>query len=157
MLQSILGHRMADSGQKSDAGVEGGDPDAEVDPDDEAPGEKPGYLPTLPETFVTLGAGCLATAALLTTVAFSYVVWMAVSGNTRGLADYQVILAGLQMAFATVLLVVGTHSALKRVRWTLAMLAAIMGSFAVITIPFTVVAVVCIGLGRYHFSHNMLE
>ena len=116
-----------------------------------------GLLPTVPNTVVTFGAGCLATATLLTLVAFLYVCWMKITGNSRGLADYEVTLAMVQMGFATALLAAGTYSAVRRVRWTLAMLAAIMGSFAVITIPFTVLAVICIGLGKLHFSANLIE
>lgn len=136
--------------------TDGADP-AETNGDDEPERRSLGILPSVPNTVVTFGAGCLATATLLTLLAFLYVTWMFITGNSRGLADYQVILAIIQMGFATALLGAGTYSALKRIRWTLVMLAAIMGSFAVITIPFTALAVVSIGLGKIHFSANIIE
>lgn len=139
-----------------DTDAERGDAEA-AEGDAEEEDASTGYLPTLPETFVTLGAGCLATATMLTALAFGYVLWMIATGTTRTLAGYQVYLAAGQMAFATALLGVGAYSALKRIRWTLVVVAALLGSFAFITIPFTAVAVVCIGLGREHFSANLVE
>ncbi|MFB6281692.1 MAG: hypothetical protein ABEH40_06715 [Haloferacaceae archaeon] len=111
-----------------------------------------GYLPSLPEPFVSLGAGCLAAATLLSFGTFGFVIWMRVTGNVRDLMPWEVTLAAILMAVSTVFLAGGTYFARKRVRWTLTMLAALVGSFAILTIPFTVVAVVCIGLGRVHFT-----
>lgn len=116
-----------------------------------------GYLPHLPDIFVTLGAGCLATASMLTLVAFGYVIWMIQTGNIRGLFPYQVTLAAVQMGFATLLLAAASYFAVKRTRWTFVMLAALVGSFAVLTVPFTAVAVVTIGLGRIHFRAPFID
>ncbi|MFB6302655.1 MAG: hypothetical protein ABEH78_07325 [Haloferacaceae archaeon] len=111
-----------------------------------------GYLPSLPEAFVSLGAGCLAAATLLSFGTFLFVIWMRVTGNVRDLMPWEVTLAAILMAVSTVFLAGGTYFALKRIRWTLTMLAALVGSFAILTIPFTVVAVICIGLTRVHFT-----
>lgn len=116
-----------------------------------------GYLPHLPETFVTLGAGCLATSAMITLLAFGYVVWMMRTGNTGGLLPYQVTLAAIQMGFATLILAAGSYFAVKRVRWTFVMLAALVGSFAVLTLPLTAIAVLTIGLGRIHFRAPFID
>lgn len=116
-----------------------------------------GYLPHLPDIFVTLGAGCLATASMLTLVAFGYVLWMMETGNVGDLFPYQVTLAAIQMGFATLLLASASYFAVKRTRWTFVMLAALVGSFAVLTVPFTVVAVVTIGLGRIHFRAPFID
>lgn len=141
----------------------GGDEDqsglADVVKDEESPDERRslGILPSVPNTFVTLGAGCLATASLLTFAAFLFVTWMLWTGNTRSLAPYQLGLAAMQMGFATVFLAVGSYFGMKRVRWTIVMLAALIGSFAVLTIPFTLIAIITIGLGRIHFSASFLD
>ncbi|MFB6160231.1 MAG: hypothetical protein ABEJ61_03535 [Haloferacaceae archaeon] len=116
-----------------------------------------GYLPHLPDIFVTLGAGCLATSSMITLVAFGYVIWMMQTGNVGDLFPYQVTLAAIQMGFATLLLASGSYFAVKRTRWTFVMLAALVGSFAVLTIPFTAVAVVTIGLGRIHFRAPFID
>ncbi|MFB6080706.1 MAG: hypothetical protein ABEJ81_06900 [Haloferacaceae archaeon] len=111
-----------------------------------------GYLPNLPDVFVTFGAGSLATAVLLSLAGFGFVLWMTFTGNVRDLLPYQMTLAAILMGFATAILAGGSYFATKRIHWTLTMLAALVGSFAVVTIPFTAVAVVCIGLGRVHFT-----
>lgn len=111
-----------------------------------------GYLPSLPEPFVALGAGCLAAATLVSAGTFGFVIRMRVTGNVRGLMPWEVTLAAILMGVSTVFLAGGTYFARKRIRWTLTMLAALVGSFAILTIPFTAVAVVCIGLTRVHFT-----
>lgn len=127
---------------------------ADIAAEEEKPEGTPsiGYLPSLPETFVTLGAGCLATASLLSLVAFGFVLWMRTTGNVRELLPWELTLAAILMGFSTVMLAAGSYFALKRIRWTLTMLAAMVGSFAIVTIPFTAVAVFCIGLSRVHFT-----
>ena len=120
-------------------------------------------LARVPDGIVSLGAGALFTSTLLTAIATGVVVWDLVSGgsfvesllraNTDiDLQSYQHYLLAFQYTTALVAQATGVYYALNRVRWMWVMLAAILGSLLMFTIPFTVTAFVCCGLGKYHFS-----
>ena len=120
-------------------------------------------LAKVPDGLNTLGAGALFTSTLLTALATGIVVYDIVTGGSI-IADlvtantsidfqpYQLYLLGFQYLAAFVAQASGVHFALNRVRWTWVMLAAILGSLVMFTLPFTVTTIVCVGLGKYHFS-----
>lgn len=125
-------------------------------------GDEP-LLARVPDGLVSLGAGALFTSTLLTAVATGIVVWDLVTGGTfvetllRANTDidfqpYQHYLLAFQYLTAFVAQATGVYFALNRVRWMWVMLSAILGSLLMFTLPFTATAVVCCGLGKYHFS-----
>lgn len=124
---------------------EGGDPEEE--------GAEPGggVLASVPEWVVPLGAGGLLAAALITAGMAAFVAYLLVTGQTLDFPRYQLMLGLFQFSVLTLFQAVGIYLARKRMRWTVTMVAAIMGATALLTIPFSVLAVVCLGLGRHHF------
>ena len=116
-----------------------------------AEGSEP-LLARVPEWVVPLGAGCLLTATLITLATLGFVVFSLLTGRTYGYARWQLVLALVQFGFVTLLLGLGTRYARQRRRWLVAMLAALAGTLTFIAAPLTVPALVCLGLGKYHFS-----
>lgn len=109
-------------------------------------------LARVPEWVVALGAGTLATATLVTGVAAVFMAYSFVTGQWYGFRPYQIGFATLQFTGVTVFQAAGTYFARQRTRWMWVMLAAIAGSLTLIVLPFTVITLCCIGLGKYHFS-----
>jgi hypothetical protein len=109
-------------------------------------------LARVPEWIVALGAGSLAAATLVTFVAALFMGYSFATSQWYGYQPYQIGFATLQFTGVTVFQAAGTHFARERTRWMWVMLAAIAGSLTLIVLPFTVVALFCIGLGKYHFS-----
>jgi hypothetical protein len=111
-----------------------------------------GVLARVPEWVVALGAGSLATATLVTLAAALFMGYSVTTGQLYGYQPYQIGFATLQFAGVTVFQAAGTYYARGRTRWMWVMLAAIAGSLTLVVLPFTVVALLCIGLGKHHFS-----
>ncbi len=120
--------------------------------------EREGFLAKVPEWVVPLGAGFLLTSTLVTAVMTALTGYLLVTGNYAGALEPfeqfrpRMILAFLQSLFATVFQGVGTYFARRRTHWGTALLAGIFGSLVFITLPFTVPALVLLGLGKYHFA-----
>jgi hypothetical protein len=120
--------------------------------DQHVPEEDTRLLARVPEWVVALGAGALLTATLIT-FAGSAFLWYSVSqGRFYGYEPYEIVLAGVQFTAVTAFQAVGVHWARQRVRWMWVMLAAIAGSLTFIALPFTAIALACVGLGKYHFT-----
>lgn len=109
-------------------------------------------LARVPEWVVALGAGALATSTLITCVAALFMGYSVATGQWYGYQPYQIGFATLQFTAVTIFQAAGTYYARDRTRWMWVMLSAIAGSLTLIVLPFTVVALFCIGLGKYHFS-----
>lgn len=109
-------------------------------------------LAGIPEWVIPLGAGCLLASTLLVLGATAFTAYSLANGRYYGYAGWELGLATFQFSLATVLQAVGVYFARKRVRWMIVMLAAIIGTLTIIAIPFTLVAIVCLGLGKYHFT-----
>jgi hypothetical protein len=130
--------------------------DETVSTDRHAPPEEDDSLLTrVPEWVVALGAGSLATATLLTSVAALFMGYSFVTSQWYGYQPYQIGFATLEFTLVTVFQAAGTYYARDRTRWMWVMLAAIAGSLTLIVLPFTIVTLFCIGLGKYHFSSYM--
>ncbi|WP_458189023.1 hypothetical protein [Haladaptatus sp. NG-WS-4] len=120
--------------------------------DQHVPEEDTHLLARVPGWVVALGAGSLMTATLITLVGTVF-LWYSVSqGLFYGYEPYEIVLAGVQFTGVTAFQAIGVHWARQRVRWMWVMLAAIAGSLTFVALPFTAVALVCIGLGKYHFT-----
>ena len=136
------------------AADEGGtDRDAVEDRSDQhVPEEDDRLLARVPEWVVPLGAGSLLTATLVT-LAGTVFLWYSVSQRRfYGYEPYQITLAAVQFTGVTAFQAVGVHWARNRIRWMWVMLAAVAGSLTFIALPFTAVTLLCVGLGRYHFT-----
>lgn len=115
-------------------------------------------LARVPEWVVALGAGTLATSTLLTLVAALFMGYSFVTGQLYGYQPYQIAFATLQFTGVTIFQAAGTYYARDRTRWMWVMLSAIAGSLTLIVLPFTVVTLFCIGIGKYHFaSHTSMK
>ena len=123
--------------------------------DQHAVDEDDGLLARIPEWVVALGAGTLATSTLLTCAAALFMGYSVVTSQWYGFQPYQIWFATLQFTAVTIFQAAGTYYARDRTRWMWVMLSAIAGSLTLIVLPFTVVALFCIGLGKYHFSSYM--
>lgn len=120
--------------------------------DQHVPEEEDRLLARVPEWVVALGAGSLLTATLIT-LAGSLFLWYSVSQRRfYGYEPYKIVLASVQFTGVTLFQAVGVHWARNRIRWMWVMLAAIGGSLTFVALPFTAVALVCVGLGKYHFT-----
>lgn len=122
----------------------------EMDTDHAMPDEP--LLARVPEWVVPLGAGSLAASTLMTTAIAIFIAYSIMTGKHYGFELYELYLAEFQFILATLFQAVGVYFARQRIRWIWVMLASVLGSLAFVTIPFTVVAVVCLGIGKYHFS-----
>lgn len=111
-------------------------------------------LARVPEAVIPLGAGSLATATLLTLAGAGFIAYSIATGQFYGYQPYQIFLAGFQFSVATIAQVIGVHFARQRVRWTWVMIAGALGTLTFIALPFSVLALVCLGLGKYHFSSH---
>lgn len=109
-------------------------------------------LARVPEWVVHLGAGSLATSTLLTAAGAIFVGYAIATGQHFGFQSFELYVAAFQFVLVTVAQAAGVYFARRQVRWTWVMLAAILGSLAVITLPFTVLALLCTALGKYHFA-----
>lgn len=109
-------------------------------------------LARVPEWVIPLGAGSLATSALITAAISMFIAYSIVIGHRHGFERYELYLAQLQFILVTIFQIGGVYFARKRIRWIWVMLAAVLGSLAFVTIPFTGVAVICLGISKYHFS-----
>lgn len=124
----------------------------------DAEGAEPGHavdeplLARVPEWVVSLGAGALLTSTLLTLGAAVFAGYAITTGRYYGYEPYQLGLATFQFTAVTVFQAVGVYFARRRIRWMWAMLAAIGGALTFIALPFAAVALVCIGIGKYHFA-----
>lgn len=123
----------------------------EAEPEPEEEEEPEGYLSVIPEWFVPLGAGCLFTSTLITAGMGVLVGYLLATGQALEFARYKLVLGLLQFGALTVLQGVGVYLARKRMRWMVTMIAAILGSTALVTLPFSIPAVVLLGLTRHHF------
>lgn len=131
------------------------DPEGDdAEPRTDQPVERQPLLARVPEWVVALGAGSLLASTLVTLGATAFVGYGFATGQFFGYQPYQIGLATMQFTGATIFQAFGVYFARKRVRWLLVMLAAILGSLTFIALPFTVVALVCIGLGKYHFAQS---
>lgn len=133
---------------------EGGtDRDAVEDRSDQhVPKEDHRLLARVPEWVVTLGAGSLLTATLITLTGTIF-LWYSVSqGRFYGYEPYKIVLAAVQFTGVTVFQAVGVHWARNQIRWMWVMLAATAGSLTFVALPFTALALLCVGLGKYHFT-----
>ena len=137
------------SGDGSDS--EGG-PDSE---DETEPGESGNLadriLAAAPEWFVTLGSGSLATATLIALAATLYVGYAFSQGDYFGYSRTSIMVAGLQLAFATVVQAAAVYFAWHRRHWTFVMLACLLGSILIVTLPFTATAFFTLGLSQRQF------
>jgi hypothetical protein len=111
-------------------------------------------LARVPEWVVPLGAGSLAASTLITTAIAIFIAYSIATGQRYGFESYELYLAEVQFILVTLFQAVGVYFARQRIRWIWVMLAAILGSLAFVTIPFTAVAVVCLGIGKYHFASH---
>ena len=134
----------------ADAQYRTGETDERPDEPEDEPAES--FFARVPESVVSLGSGALLTTALLTTVAALFTGYSAATGTHFGFEPYQILLAALQFFFASALQWSGLYFARQRVRWLWVMLAALSGIFSIIGLPFAILAVVCLFLGRYHFA-----
>ena len=141
-----------DSEQISSGLRESGTPD-----DDEY--EK-GPLDRIPEWIVSLGAGFLLTSTLLTATGAASVGYLVMTGRYAGVFDplrpyaSQLVLVEVQLLLATVFQLGGLYFAKVRIRWGTVMAACFFGSLVIITLPFTIPALVLLGLGKQHFTLN---
>lgn len=120
--------------------------------------EREGLLARVPEWVVPLGAGFLLTSTLITAVLAVLSAYLLLTGDYTGVfepfAEFRgrMLLVVLQTTFATLFQGAGTYFARKQTHWGTVMLAAIFGSLVFVTLPFTIPALVLVGVGRYHFS-----
>ncbi len=122
--------------------------------DQHVPEEDDRLLARVPEWVVTLGAGSLFTATLITLVG-SIFLWYSVSQRRfYGYEPYKVVLLAVQFTGVTLFQSVGVRWARSRIRWMWVMLAAIAGSLTFVALPFTAVTLLCVGLGKYHFTFD---
>ncbi|MFB6070104.1 MAG: hypothetical protein ABEJ76_03700 [Halanaeroarchaeum sp.] len=108
-------------------------------------------LAAVPDWFVPLGAGSLATAALISLVAAGFVVYSVATGTYFGYTHTQLSLAAVQLVFATIIQGAGSYFALQRRRWLFVVLACLFGSILIVTIPFTALAFFTLTLSQPSF------
>lgn len=111
-------------------------------------------LARVPEWVVALGAGALLASTLITLGAAAFTGYSITAGRYYGYQPWQIGLATLQFGAATIFQAAGVYFARRRVRWMIVMLAAILGSLTFIALPFSFVALVCVGIGKYHFAQT---
>ncbi|SHG41053.1 hypothetical protein [Halobaculum gomorrense] len=111
-------------------------------------------LARVPEWPVTLGAGCLAAAALVTVAGAAFFGYAFLTEAAVGIAPSRLALATVQFGVVSVLLGLGTRFARQRRRWLFVMIAGAAGLLTIVAAPLALVAIVTIGLGRYHFALN---
>ncbi|WP_435181068.1 hypothetical protein [Halorussus sp. AFM4] len=122
--------------------------------DQHVPEEEEKLLARVPEWVVALGAGSLLAATVLTGIG-SLFLWYSVSqGRFYGFAPYQVVMLAVQFTAVTAFQALAVRWARARIRWMWVMLAAIGGSLTFVALPFTSVALLCVGLGKYHFTFD---
>lgn len=122
--------------------------------DDTDSGRVGSVLARVPESVVPLGAGSLATATLLTLAGTGFIAYSVFVGEFYGYRPYQIYLAGFQFTVATIAQLSGVYFARQRVRWTLVMIAGALGTLTFVALPFSLLALVCLGLGKHHFSSH---
>lgn len=147
---------MADrAGSDGGEGEIGDGPDAPGREDETTASAQDGsLLARVPEAVVPLGAGSLATAMLLTLAGAGFIAYSIMVGEFHGYQPYQIYLAGFQFTVATVAQLLGVHFARQRVRWTMVMIAGALGTLTFVALPFSLLALVCLGLGKAHFSSH---
>ncbi|MFB6113314.1 MAG: hypothetical protein ABEJ58_04330 [Halodesulfurarchaeum sp.] len=117
-------------------------------------------LEWIPRWVVTLGSGFLFTATLVSLAATAFGLYLLFTRNFTGaFAAYRQFAPNLwivevHFVLATLFLGAGTYFARNRTRWGLVLLFSLLGSFLVITIPFTFPAFVLLALGKRHFTLN---
>ncbi|PSP45134.1 hypothetical protein BRC68_00045 [Halobacteriales archaeon QH_6_64_20] len=137
--------------ETGDSGEAPGEPEREAD--DRAATGRP-MLARVPGGVVAFGAGSLATATLLTLAGGGFVLYSIAAGRFYGYQPYQLYLAAFQFAVATVAQSLGVYFARQRVRWTWVMLGAALGTLTFVALPFSVLALACLGVGKYHFASH---
>lgn len=109
-------------------------------------------LARAPEWPVALGAGSLAAATLVTLAGTLFFVRALVTGQAVDFAPARLGVAALQFGVVSILLGLATRFARQRRRWLFVMLAAAAGLLTIVAAPLSLLALVCIGVGRYHFA-----
>jgi hypothetical protein len=122
--------------------------------DQHVPEEDERLLARVPEWVVALGAGSLFTATLLTLAGTVFLWYSVANGRWYGYEPYKVVLLAVQFTAVTGFQALGVRWARKRVRWMWVMLAGVGGSLTFVALPFTAVALVCVWLGKYHFTFD---
>jgi len=120
--------------------------------DQHVPDEDEKWLARVPEWVVALGAGSLLAATVLTLIGSLFLWYNVVQRQFFGYEPYQVVLLAVQFTSVTAFQAVGVRWARARVRWMWVMLAAVGGSLTFVALPFTALALLCVGLGKYHFT-----
>jgi hypothetical protein len=125
------------------------------DPSDQhVPEEDDRLLSWIPEWVVVLGAGSLFTATLITLVGTGFLWYSVFDGRFYGYEPYKVVLLAVQFTAVTAFQAVGVRWARNRIRWMWVMLAAVAGSLTFVPLPFTALTLLCVGLGRHHFTFH---
>lgn len=113
-----------------------------------------GVLDKVPVSVVSLGAGFLLASTLVSAVGAIYGWYSIATGQFYGFPPYALVLLSLEFTFVTIVHAAATRWARQRTRWLWVMLAAILGLFLIVTIPLNLPAIVCLGLGKRHFSSH---
>lgn len=114
-------------------------------------------LARIPEAAVSLGAGFLFASSLISLLLTAIVGYSVIVGEYPGAlqqlrsSGVPPILVGVQTFFVTAFQAIGTYFALKRTHWGTVLLACLLGSLLLITIPFILPAFVLLSLGKRHF------
>ena len=122
--------------------------------DQHVPEQAQKLLARVPEWVVALGAGSLLAATLLTGIGSLFLWYSVTQRQFYGFAPYKVVLLAVQFTGVTAFQALGVRWARARIRWMWVMLAAIGGSLTFVALPFTAVALLCVGLGKYHFTFD---
>lgn len=111
-------------------------------------------LARVPEWVVALGAGSLFTATLVTLVGMVFLWYSVFQRRFYGFEPYKVVLLAVQFTGVTVFQALGVRWGRHRIRWMWVMLSAIAGALTFVALPFSAIAVLCVGVGKYHFTMN---
>ncbi|MFC4451267.1 hypothetical protein [Halorussus aquaticus] len=137
------------------AGEEATDQEAVEDPSDQhVPEEDDRLLARVPEWVVTLGSGSLFTATLITFVGTVFLWYSVTQRRFYGFEPYKVVLLAVQFTGVTLFQALGVRWGRRRIRWMWVMLSAIAGALTFVALPFSAIALVCVGLGKYHFTFD---
>ena len=122
--------------------------------DQHVPEDEEKLLARVPEWVVALGAGSLLAATVLTFLGSLFLSYSVTQRQFYGYEPYKVVLLAVQFTGVTAFQALGVRWARARIRWMWVMLAAVGGSLTFVALPFTALALLCVGLGKYHFTFD---
>lgn len=111
-------------------------------------------LAFIPEWVVPLGAGFLLASTIISLIGAIVGWYLVATGNTYGHPTYALVILSIEFTGITIAQGAATYWARHKMKWMSVILMSLLGLLLFVTIPLNLSSLVCLGLGKRHFSSH---